>query len=204
MKKILTVIAAVALTLTAAVEISAQTVYKQKTRQYRPRPGTVIGTAPGYQAQSAYTRFSAIVEAGTALTIDNVDNFKAFSGNFSMSGGALVNDSIFAGVMLKYSNAGAYSYSGSHASNYIIAADVRYYFPGYYIYPFVACQVGTDLRKNIYSETESTVVRNAWFYSGVKVGVKYAITPYYGILLSVGAENAGTLTTIPFTIGLQF
>lgn len=205
MKRLFAIAAAAAMML-AGVSAQAQTIYSQKNRHYRPQPGTVIGApgtavpGSGYHAHG-FTRFSAIVEGGLACLIDNLEGYKSVTGNMSMSAGALVNETIFAGAMLKYSGAGAYNVDWSNASNCIIGADVRYYFPGYLIYPFVCAQVGGDIRKQ--SETEISVTHR-YFYGGVKVGAKYDLSPFLALTFAAGVDNAGGITTIPLTIGLQF
>jgi len=120
----------------------------------------------------------------------------------SMSAGALVNETIFAGAMLKYSSAGTFDLKDSKTSNCIIGADVRYYFPGYIILPFVGGQVGGDIRKQ--TALGITGDSETFFYGGVKVGAKYELCPFLSAIFAVGVDNAGGITTIPFTIGFQF
>ena len=195
-------IAAVAVMTMWGVSVQAQTIYSQKNRHYRPQPGTVIGNAgPVGSTAPQYTRFSAIVEGGLACLIDNIEGYRSVTNTMSMSAGALINEALYAGAMLKYSGAGAYNVSRSSASNCIMGADVRYFFPGYMIYPFVGAQVGGDVRR----QTDGGITDTGkYFYGGVKVGARYDLSPFLAVTFAVGVDNAGCITTIPFTVGIQF
>lgn len=204
MKKFL--IMAASLMALVCMSAQAQTIYSQKNKHYRPKPGTIIGApgaamaGPGSPVRGA-TRFSAIVEGGIACLIDNSEGYKPVVGTMSMSAGALVNESLFTGAMLKYSSAGRYNVVQSSASNFIFGADARYYFPGYLIYPFVGAQVGCDVRKQI----DGVIVdKDQFFYGGVKVGARYDVSPFLALTFAVGVDNAGGITTLPFTVGIQF
>lgn len=191
----------------AGINAQAQTVYSQRNKHYRPQPGTVIGNAGPGAHGPRYTRFSAIVEGGLACVAGS-DEYKHVSGTMSMSAGALVNESIFAGAMIKYSGVGAYEAEASKASNCIIGADVRYFFPGYLIYPFIGGQIGGDIRKQTVTGPSVSPMalskEGKYFYGGVKVGAKYQLSPFLATIFAVGVDNAGGITTIPFTVGFQF
>ena len=215
MKKILTI--AATLLMLASLGMSAQTSYGTRNKQYRPKPGTVLGPARGASynsSRSAYkpgfgtaaTRFSAIVEGGPAFLLSSQDYYRKTSGDISLSAGAYNDMGFFGGVMVKYTGAGSVKLDNyiSKASNTIIGADLRYFFPNFVVNPFIGGQAGAAFRH--LGDADGDVR----FYGSVKVGIQVPLGFFCSGLLAIGVESIGggddghAITTLPITVGIQF
>ena len=200
--------------LVSGLSMSAQSAYGTRNRQYRPKPGTVIGNSHGSRGGSGYnrpgmgsgsTRFSAIVEGGPAFLLSSED-YRTLSGDISLSAGAYTDMGLFIGPMVKYTGAGSYKVGDTvwKASNTILGADLRYFFPAFVMMPFIGGQAGADFRHVGGSDNDTH------FFGAVKVGVQCPLGPFCSGIVSIGVETiAGKdggrgITTLPITVGLQF